>query len=496
MKHIFAIIISVFQLACFIGKAQGLPDSSPIVEKIDNYLNSSVKNGYAGSVLVAKGGDILLSKGYGWADRTKKIPNSPSTVFNIGSVTKQFTAAAILILYQQNKLDTADQIKKFFPEAPKDKQHITIHQLLTHTSGISPRTGGFRYDEASKDTFINEFYSSELMYAPGAKHTYANANYILLAAIVEEVSKQDYESFLRENIWDPVGMHHTGYKRIDFYSEQFAHGYEFEMTKGEWNDWGITQEHLPYSENHWYSIGKGDVYSTVEDLYKWHLALEENVVLKAETKQMMETAFVAENERETSHYGYGWVILKSPKGSKIVTHNGSNTIYFADFIRNVDDGTVIIVLSNILLNRQSGFVGWEIARMISNNEYTPKVLPKNNYELVFRFMRSHEPENANQLLSFLGEESDAPFEDRAVLNRIGFMQVAENLNPEWGIALLELNTEIFPNDGNLWDTLGEAYLLVNNTDKAKESFQKALDLRPEEGCFWCENSEKQLKRLK
>lgn len=496
MKNRLIILMSILQLVHFASMAQTTADDESIEQRIDNYLSSSVENGYAASVLVAKNNEILFAKGYGWADQLKKIPNQSTTVFNIGSVTKQFTAAAVLKLMESEKLKVSDKIGAYFPQAPSDKKDITIHQLLTHTSGISPRTGGFRYDPASKEQFLNDFFASELMYEPGSKHTYANANYILLAAIVEAVSQQDYEVFLHENFWGPLGMDHTGYKSIDFNSEQLAHGYDFEMTTGEWKDWGTTQEHLPHTVDHWYSIGKGDVYSTVEDLFKWHLALEENKVLKAETKQLMETPFVPENERETSHYGYGWVILKSPEEAKIVTHNGSNGIFFADFIRNVDDGTVIIVLSNILINRQSGFAAWEIARMISSETYTPEVIGKNTYELVFEFMRSSSPENVDQLPDFLKEQIGKPFRDKSVLNRIGFMQVAEKIDPEWGIALLQLNTRIFPDDGNLWDTLGEGYFLLEDKEKAIESFQKALDLQPDSDCRWCENSSNRLKELK
>ena len=122
-----------------------------LFDRIDSYLESSVTNGFSGVVLVSKKGEIILSKGYGWADRENKIPNSPSTVFNIGSVTKQFTASAILKLVEQGKIKTSDKISLYFAQTPIDKREITIHQLLTHTSGISNRTGGFRYDEASKE---------------------------------------------------------------------------------------------------------------------------------------------------------------------------------------------------------------------------------------------------------------------------------------------------------------------------------------------------------
>ena len=463
--------------------------------KIDNYLNSSVTNGYSASVLVAKDGEILLSKGYGWADRNKKILNKPSTVFNIGSVTKQFTAAAILKLLELDKLNTSDKIEKYFPLASSDKKHITIHQLLTHTSGISPRTGGFRYDESSKEQFLEEFFKSELMYKPGTKHTYANANYIMLAAIIEEVSQQDYESFLRENFWNPLGMYHTGYKSINFNSEQLSHGYYFDYTDGEWKDWGTTQEHLPFTNKHWYSIGKGDIYSTVEDLYQWNLALEKNKIFNAETKKLMETAYVPENEEKTSFYGYGWAIFNSSRNTKIITHNGSNGIYFADFVRFVEEDVVVIVLSNVLLNQKSENAAWNIAAMVLDDAYLSQPIPKSTFELVFNFIRANPPEKANQLPQYIKTQTGSSLNDKAVLNRIGNKQVSQQTNTDWGLALLKLNVNLFADDGNLWDSLGEAYYIIKDKDNAIACFEKALELKPETNCYWCENSANRLQEL-
>lgn len=466
-----------------------------VANRIDDYLTKSTYNGYSGSVLIAKDGEIILSKGYSWANRNKKIHNNPSTVFNIGSVTKQFTAAAILKLVEDNKLNTADEIARYFPETPADKQHITIHHLLTHTSGIPPSTGGFRYQEASKEQFLNDFFQSELLYTPGTKHTYANANYILLAAIIEKVSQKDYEAFLKDAFWKPLKMSRTGYKSINFNSEEIAHGYYFRYSNGEWKDWGTTQEYLPYNNNHWYSIGKGDVYSTVEDLYTWHLALENNSVLKAETKLLMETPYVPENESKTSFYGYGWAIFNASDKNKIVTHNGSNGIYFADFIRYIEDDIVVIALSNIILNQQSENVGWVISKMITDVNFEPPIIPKNSYELVFDFIRTHPPNKASQLPQFIETNTGESIQDKAILNRIGFKQISERKNVDWGIALLQQNVRLFPDDGNLWDTLGEGYYLLNNKDSAIESFKKAMELKPESDCYWCENSKNRLSEL-
>lgn len=495
MRIQLLLFITVILLNPFVGKAQELRSDESLKSRIDNFITESVENGYSGSVLVAKEGHVILSKGYGWADRAKKIPNSSQTVFNIGSITKQFTATAILKLLDEKRLNLSDTLSKYFPNAPLDKQSITIHQLLTHTSGIASQTGGFRYTEATKDEFLNEFFSSKLLYKPGNTHTYANANYILLAAIIEKVTQQEYETFLRENLWKPLEMNRTGYKSIHFNSEQLAHGYYFNYTQGEWKDWGVTQEYLPYTDKHWYSIGKGDVYATIEDLYKWHLALEQNKVLKKATKNLMEMPHVPENDAEKSFYGYGWAIFNSSKNTKIVTHNGSNGIYFADFIRDVENDLVVIVLSNIVLNQQSKNIAWEIASMIYDEKYEPIKIPKNTYELVFDFIRNNTPAYAQQLPAYIKQRTGMSITEKSILNRIGFQQVSKNKDKEWGIALLKLNVRLFPNDGNLWDSLGEGYFLLNDKNNAKKSFEKAIELRPESACHWCENSKKRLKQI-
>jgi CubicO group peptidase (beta-lactamase class C family) len=493
MRHGLLIIIQWV----FVFHAEAQVESGPdsLASRIDKYLNLCVANGYAASILVSKDGEIVLSKGYGMADRELKTPVMPSTIFNIGSVTKQFTAAGILKLQESNQLNISDKIQKYFPKAPDDKSSITIHQLLTHTSGIASGTGGFRYQEVKKEDVLSETLQVPLMSVPGNQYTYANANYILLAAIIEIVAEQDYESFMKTIFWDPLQMYHTGYRSFTAIIPQMAHGYRFDETIGEWNDWGTTPDHLPKNSNHWYSVGKGDIQSTVEDLYKWHVSLEEHASLSIEMKNLMESAHVPENDEKTSYYGYGWAIFNTPENKRIIAHNGSNGIYFADFIRYVDDELVIIVLSNIRLNRQSENVAWEIAAMINDHDYMPTVIPKNTYELVFDFMRNNTSNKSKELPQFLKQATGNNLNDPAILNRIGFKQVSNMLAIEWGIELLKLNTELFPNDGNLWDSLGEAFYLINDRDNALFSFKKALDLKPTTNCHWCPNTLSRLKEL-
>lgn len=450
-----------------------------LFNRIDTYLESSVKNGFSGVVLVSKKGEIILSKGYGWADRKNKIPNSPSTVYNIGSVTKQFTASAILKLVEQKKIKISNKISSYFNQTPKDKRDISIHQLLTHTSGISNKTGGFRYNEVSKEQFLKEFFESELQSKPGTEHLYANANYIMLTAIIESVSGQTYSSFLNEYLFEPSQMKSTGYKSINFNTDRLAHGYYYNRNDEQWTDWGTTQQHLPYNQKHWYSIGKGDIHSTVEDLYKWHVALKNNVVLASETRLVQETPYVAENDEKTSFYGYGWAISQSNRNTNIVAHNGSNGLYFADFVRFIDDDVVVIYMTNVFLGRESEYVAREIGKMIFDTNYNPTPISKNIYELVHEFMKTNPSVNAEKLPDFLKKELKNEFNDHAVLNRIGYSRLNKEDRPDWALELLKLNVKLFPKDGNLWDSLGEAYLKYNQKEKAIDSYTKAVELGSE-----------------
>ena len=447
-----------------------------LFNKIDTYLESSVANGFSGVVLVSKKGEIILSEGYGWADRKNKIPNTPSTVFNIGSVTKQFTASAILKLVEQGKIKTSDKISTYFDQTPVDKRDISIHQLLTHTSGISNRTGGFRYDEACKEQFLKEFFESELQSKPGTKHLYANANYIMLTAIIESVSGQTYSSFLNDYLFVPSLMNSTGYKSVNFSTERLAHGYYYNRNDEQWTDWGTTQQHLPYNDKHWYSIGKGDIHSTVEDLYKWHVALENNVVLASKTRLVQETPYVAENDSKTSFYGYGWAISQSNRNTKIVAHNGSNGLYFADFVRFVDDDVVVIYITNAFLGPESENVAREIGKMIFDSNYRPSPIPRNIYELGHEFMKTNPSSNAEKLPVFLKKELKSEFNDPTILNRLGFSRLKKEDKPDWALELFKLNVKLFPEDGNLWDSLGEGFLKYNMKDEAIRSYTKAVEL--------------------
>jgi tetratricopeptide (TPR) repeat protein len=271
-------------------------------------------------------------------------------------------------------------------------------------------------------------------------------------------------------------MTSTGYKSITFNTDRLAHGYYYNTNDEKWTDWGTTQQHLPYNDKHWYSIGKGDIHSTIEDLYKWHVALKNNVVLTSKTKEIQETPYVAENDKMTSYYGYGWAISQSNRDTKIVAHNGSNGLYFADFVRFIDDDVVVIYITNAFLGSESENVAREIGKMIFDSNYTATPISRNIYELVQEFMKTNPSSNAEKLPDFLNKELNNELNDHAILNRLGYSRLKKEDKPDWALELFKLNVKLFPEDGNLWDSLGEAYLKYNKKDEAIKSYTKAVKL--------------------
>ncbi len=311
-------------------------NSQEIKSRVDDFLTAA---GVTGGVLIAKDGKVILRKGYGWANEEQKIPMTTRTVFDIGSVTKQFTGAAILKLEEQGKLKVTDPITKFFKDVPADKQSITVHQLLTHTAGFeheSVKPG----EHPTRDEAVGKMLASKLKSKPGEKHSYANAGYSLLAAIVEIASGMAYENYLYENLWKPAGMLKTGNVIPRFTNDEMARGYDvsekLSSLQGEWDKDGI----------HWRSRGAGGVLSTLEDFYLWHLALEGEKILSKESKLKYFTPHVPEDDESTTHYGYGWALSKTARNTRLIGHNGSNNIFFANFRWYVDENVVILNFTN------------------------------------------------------------------------------------------------------------------------------------------------------
>jgi len=317
------------------------PANSALGARAAQYLSRLAPFGFSGAVLVAQDGRVVLQKGYGLANRESRTPYTADTISTIGSITKMFTAAAILKLEMQGQLHVEDPIAKYLPDVPSDKSAITIHQLLTHTAGLRADYGGRDSDPVSRDDLVKLVLTTPLASAPGARHEYSNEGYSLLGAIVERVSRQSYEQYLRENILKPAGMNDTGYVLPRWSPEQVAHGYT------EADDWGTMREKGWREDGPgWYLKANGGLHSTVGDLYKWHLALQGDTVLSAAAREKYTKPYVAEGPQARSFYAYGWAVFTTPRKTTLVAHNGGNGVFAADFRRYIDEKTVVIAMSN------------------------------------------------------------------------------------------------------------------------------------------------------
>ncbi|MGZ7044813.1 MAG: serine hydrolase domain-containing protein [Candidatus Aminicenantales bacterium] len=337
MRRFAAAALVVFSiLACRKSPEQpGVPESSRLTAEVDAYLQPFLDSGgFSGAVLMASGGRVLLDKGYGLASQEFGVPNTPRTKFQIASLSKTFTAAAIMILEERGKLSVRDPLARFIPDYPAGDK-ITIHHLLTHTSGI-PNVNDFpEYDRESRyphtlPQIIAMFKDKPLRFAPGDRYYYSNSNYNLLAFVIEKVSGLSYGDFLEKNIFGPLGMKDTAHRASDgVIVPLLATGY---MPSGAW---GL--ERAPFLD--WtMKTGNGSLYSTVDDLYKWDRALQDGKLLSRPSLEAMFTD-------HASGMGYAWFVGKR-SGRRAVRFNGRSPGFTSYLERYIDDDACIIILSN------------------------------------------------------------------------------------------------------------------------------------------------------
>ncbi len=306
---------------------------------VDMHMLRKMREGFSGSVLVARNGEKIIHKGYGWAVRDRKLPVTTKTVFDIGSISKPFTATAVMKLEQQGKLKVTDPIAQFFNNVPEDKKAITIHHLLTHSAGLGEYhdTKG-DFEEMTREEAVQYIFNQKLKFEPGTDNAYSNSGFTLLAVIVEKVSGHPFKTFLKKEIFEPAGMASTGFYRNPAWTkENDVHGY---------NDRKLGKENSPltWPEITWALLGNGGLVSSAEDLYKFHQAMKNDTILSQKTKKKSYTGHVKIGE--DAMMGYGWGIRSTEHGKR-VSHGGANDFGFqAMFIRYLDEDVVIIITTN------------------------------------------------------------------------------------------------------------------------------------------------------
>jgi CubicO group peptidase (beta-lactamase class C family) len=310
---------------------------------------------FNGNILVARAGNIIYQQALGDADFNTKRQLNDSSVFELASLSKQFTAMGIMILKEKGKLDYSDNIKKFFPQLPY--YNITIRDLLTHTSGLPQYEVQFeKYWDHKKIAHNNDVIemlkqrNDSLSFKPGTKWKYSNTGYALLAAIIENVSRLSYNDFLAKNIFQPLDMTHTFVYNTRRSTNKMPANYALGFVYSDSLKQYILPDSLADYDMVYYLdgiVGDGCVNSTTGDLYKWDRALYSNKLVSKSTLDEMVSPLVLMSVMDsTTFYGFGVMVQpKSPRG-KIISHTGGWPGYATLLIRRVDIDETIIVLSN------------------------------------------------------------------------------------------------------------------------------------------------------
>lgn len=475
MKKLSVIFI-INLLFCFATFAQ-VEKSAKTTKQIKTYLTELEKVGFSGTVLVEINGNEVISKGYGFSDKAKSIKNEPTTIFSTGSITKQFTATAILKLEMQDKLSTDDKISKYFENIPKDKENISIHDLLRHQSGLESNVGS-DFDKISQTDFIDKVMNSSLLFESGTRFSYSNIGYSLLAIIIEKVSGTTYENYLYENLWKPAQMEFTGYSRPNFDNNKIAIGY---YRNGKF--WGkSTDKNWDIDAPYWHLKGNGGILSTTEDLYKWHKALMTEQILSKGEKEKLYHPRLRSDENENPYYAYGWDIFKTDRNTLQVWHNGTNNIIYADFLRYIDEKVTIIMFSNKSHPNFDG-LNKEIAKIIFEKNYNP-IIPIADNETNQKYSQ-----NIIEIILSKGiEAGKESYKKRPantnileyILNAKGYDFLSQQ-NYDTAIDLFIMNTFAFPKSANAFDSLGEAYMNKGDKPLAIKNYEKSLELNPNNG---------------
>jgi CubicO group peptidase (beta-lactamase class C family) len=389
---------------------------APLGEKADAVLREAEAKGYSGVALVAKGGEIVLRKGYGMSDRAARIPMTAGTIVQIGSCTKDFTIVAILQLHERGLLDVKDPITKYFKNVPEDKRDITIWHLVTQKSGLIDHVGG-DFEPATKESIVRGALGTTLLFRPGSDRSYSNMAFNLLAAIIEDVSKQSFDEYVRDHVCTPLGLRDTGFLLPGFDPKRVAHGY----LGGEDHGIMIAKPHAPDGP-YWNLRGAGGMLSTVTDMFLFYAALHGDQLMKPETRDM-----------------------RFPPGQPVVLAGSDLVQYF--FYNHEPAAGIDILLSSTssevkapqVLDRLRAALGMPVEKRERQVETSPKTArkpatpeAKARVDAFFEALRSGDPDK----FETMARENYTPdlFAKRTPAERKGFL---ERIREDFGALTLD-----------------------------------------------------------
>jgi CubicO group peptidase (beta-lactamase class C family) len=316
-------------------------------DRLDRVADELDREGYAGIHAVCYGDEIVYERGIGYAQQAEKIPYAGDTIVAIGSLTKQFTAALVLVAEERGLVSTGDLLSGFVPGVPRDKALITLHHLLTHTSGLASDFADDYDPVATRDWYVETALRSELRHPVGVRYEYSNAGYSLVAAALEMRTDTPYDELLRNFVLEPAGLSDTGGITRVWPDERIAHGYI------DGRDWGTAFER-PHGDDgpFWNLRGNGGLQSTARDMLKWHIALRGDDVLPAGARTRLQAPLVSERDHYEVEagvpyfYGYGWSTRITDRGTRVVRHDGGDGINLATLRRYPDEDVAFFLASN------------------------------------------------------------------------------------------------------------------------------------------------------
>lgn len=466
ISKIFLLFIFLLTGIFHVGCAQNKAD------KIDELISKYAEYGsFNGSILVADKGNIIYQKGFGFANMEWDIPNQANTKHRLASISKQFTAMLILQLVAENKLALDVSISTYLPDYPKEKGDIiTVHHLLTHTSGTPNYTSFPNYRKMMRnphrpEDLVRLFADSTLVFTPGERHDYSNSGYVLLGVIIEEITGKSYEQVLHDKIFKPLNMNNSGLDNNGSVIKNRASGY-FKNGKSFVNANYIDMS-VPYAA--------GAIYSTVEDLFLWDQALYTEQLLQKKYRDMLFDTHVSFGRM---HYGYGWEIGNMQIGNtqetlKTITHGGGINGFNTLITRIPSEKSTIL-----LLNNTSGAPLFEMTVAINGILHDqPYNFPKKSTATTLSDVI--EKEGIKAALQFYQEIKDSPkyHINENEMNMLGYELMGSN-SAEEAAAVFLLNLEAFPNSFNVYDSYGEAQMVLGKKAEAIENYKRSIKLNP------------------
>lgn len=367
MKKLITIFLFLLAGLAFTSRPANGQSGGRLTAEVDRIISSEFKaGGPGGVVLIARKGRVIYKKAFGMASLELDVPMREEMVFNVGSMTKQFTAVAVLQLMEQGKLSLQDEVTKYLTDYPVNGRKITVENLLTHTAGIpGPAPEAMLSLQGRKDIVglqevIATFKNRPLDFAPGTKWSYSNDGYILLGAIIEKVSGLSYPEYLEQKIFKPAGMTRTLFGDDQLLVKNRAASYIYSRAESRFLNAMNDKVETAYSA--------GAIQSTAEDLFRWNQALLSNRMIKKESLEKAQAEYKLPGGKGTN-YGYGWFI-GNIQGSPIVEHGGNMGGFMSHAIYLPREDIYVVVLYNFRApDRLPEFLAGDLAALAINKPY-------------------------------------------------------------------------------------------------------------------------------